>query len=66
MRRKLNKRPVPAPLISTAFDELLPIIDAIADRFPAPGHPLAAPLLLLLNWTGRQQMKLRPWLKTSG
>jgi hypothetical protein len=64
MPRKRNMRPIPAPLINQAFDEFLPIIDAISDRFPNPGHPLAAPLLHLLNWTGRTQMKLKPWLKT--
>jgi hypothetical protein len=66
MPNKLNTRPIPAPLIRDALDEFLPIIDAISDRFPDPGHPLAAPLLQLLNWTGRTQMKLKPWLKTVG
>lgn len=58
-------RSIPAPLIRDAFDEFSPIIDAISDRFPIPGHPLAEPLLRLLNWTGRTQMALKPWLKMS-
>jgi hypothetical protein len=58
-------RPIPAPLIREAFDELIPIIEEVSDRFPAPGHPLAPALLRLINWTGRAQTTLDPWLTTS-
>jgi hypothetical protein len=64
MPRKLN-RPIPTPLITQAFDELLPIIDEISDRFPSPGHPLAPALLRVINWTGRHQIKLKSWLDPS-
>jgi hypothetical protein len=64
MPRKLN-RSIPAPLITQAFDELLPIIDEISDRFPSPGHPLASALLRVINWTGRHQIKLKSWLEPS-
>ena len=59
MPRKPNARPIPAPLINQVFDELMPIIDEISDRFPSPGHPLAPPLLRLINLVGRTQMKLK-------
>jgi hypothetical protein len=63
-RPKPNTRLIPAPLINQAFDELLPIIDEISDRFPSPGHPVAPALLGLINWFGRNQISLEPWLKT--
>jgi len=59
MPRKLNTRPVPVPLINQVFEELLPIIDEISDRFPSPGHPLARPLLRLINLVGRTQLKMK-------
>jgi hypothetical protein len=65
MSRKTTTRSIPAPLIRDAFEELIPIIDTISDRFPASRHPLAAPLLQLINWTGRAQIKLDPWLNTT-
>jgi hypothetical protein len=65
MPRKPTPASIPAPLINQAFDEMIPIIDDISDRFPAPGHPLAPALLRLINWTGRTQMKLKPWLEPS-
>jgi hypothetical protein len=65
MPRKRKTSPIPAPLITQAFDELLPIIDEISDRFPAPGHPLAPALLQVINWTGRHQIKLKSWLEPS-
>jgi hypothetical protein len=65
MAQKATTRPIPAPLIREAFGELLPIIDEISDRFPAPVHPLAPALLRLINWTGRAQKTLDPWLNTS-
>jgi hypothetical protein len=59
MPRKTTTSPIPAALITQAFDELLPIIDEISDRFPSPGHPLAPPLLRLINLVGRTQLKLK-------
>jgi hypothetical protein len=65
MAQKATTRPIPAPLIREAFRELTPIIEEVSGRFPAPGHPLAPALLRLINWTGRAQMKLDPWLNST-
>jgi hypothetical protein len=65
MRRKSMPASIPSFLIKQAFDELLPIIEEISHRFPSPGHPLAPPLLRIINWTGRTQIKLKPWLEMS-
>ena len=65
MPRKSRPASIPTPLITEAFDELMPIIDELSDRFPVPGHPLAPALLRIINWTGRTHIKLKPWLASS-
>jgi len=51
-----------APIVADRLSALHPIIEAISDGF-TPGHPLAGPLVRLVNWYGITQSKCGLYLK---